>query len=337
MQRLLLKRINRTLQRNRFQATELTFNPLLGLHPASDFGDQQVREMRFFNVLRLRRTKRNFSAELGYHSRRRSISCLISMVPGSAVAGEQRAQLPAFGMGLTPSPDQFGQSLHPTLRRTAFLRSIYTPQALLRTLGERQLRPRSNNRLLQLPPKLANRPKKWLSRWRQHLARVRRQRNLVRFLQSHLDPTVAKTRVQGRRNRPAKRFLVSTHRGLQRQWRSGGQRRLLWVYGGGFSQGFPELSRDANVWNKGGWRSPTSHSSRFMGRVAEFGRRFFLRQRWLQRRSRYYSLPQQLRQMNFSFGSLARGVDVPRIGSNLPRRRPSDTTRPATDGGYPDP
>ena len=164
MQRLLLKRINRTLQRNHFQATELTFNPLLGLHPASDFGEQQVREMRFFNVLKACSRKRNFSAELSYHGRRRSISGLMSMVPGTVVNWDERAQLPAFGMGLAPSPDQFRHSQRPILRRTAFLRSVYPPQALLRTLGERQLRPRSNHRLLQLPPKLANRPKKWLSR-----------------------------------------------------------------------------------------------------------------------------------------------------------------------------
>ena len=218
MQRLLLKRINRTLQRNRFQATELTFNPLLGLHPASDFGAQQVREMRFPNVLtQVREQKRILSDELGYHSRQRSISRLISMVPGTAGDWAERMQLPAFGLGLSPSPDRLHHSRRPILRRTAFLRSVYPPQALLRVAGERQLRPRSNHPLLQLPPKLASRPKKWLSRWRQHLARVRRQRNLVKFLRSHLDPAVARLRGTGRRRGVTKRFMITTHRGLQRQ------------------------------------------------------------------------------------------------------------------------
>ena len=74
-----------------------------------------------------------------------------------------------------------------------------------------------------------------------------------------------------------------------------------------------------------------------MGRVTNFGRRFFQRLRWLQRRHRYYSLPQQLRQMNFSFNSLTRGVDVPRIPGVDPVTSFDGNRRPSTDGGYPCP
>ena len=148
---------------------------------------------------------------------------------------------------------------------------------------------------------------------------------------------MAKLRGVGRRSRSIKRFMVATPRGLQRQWRAGGLRRPLWIYGGGFSQGFPELSRDPNLWNKGGWRSPVSHNSRFMGQVAAFGQRFFRRLNWLQRRRRFYSLPQLLRQMNFSFSSLARGADVPRIPGVPPVLSPEGHGRPATAGGYPCP
>lgn len=337
MQRLLLKRINRFLQRNRFQATELTFTPLLGLHPATDFGEQgEIREMHFYNVLRTPKKARNLPAEMGYHSRKRSLSRLISMA-SSAPEWAERRRLPAFGLGMDPSPDSFRQSLRPTLRRTAFLKQIYPPQALLRTVEERQLRPRSNNWLLQLPPKLAGRPKKWLSRWRQHLARVRRQQNLVKFLHNHLDPQMSKMRRIGRRRAPPKRFAVATNRGLQRHWRGGGLRRPLWVYGGGFSHRYPELSRDPNLWYGGGWRSPTSQAGDFMGRVARFGRRFFRRARWLRRRSRYYSLPQQLRQMNFSFASLARGVDVPRTSQLVAQYGLGPHPRLNSGGDYPSP
>jgi hypothetical protein len=160
MQRLLLKRINRFLQRNHHQAAELTFTPLLGLHPASDFGGQSgVREMRFYNALKAPKKAQQLSALLGYHNRKRSLSRLMSMASASPEWVE-RGQLPAFGMGTLPRPDRFHRSLRPVLRRTAFLRQVYPPHTLLRTTEERQLRPRSNNWLLQLPPKLAGRPKK---------------------------------------------------------------------------------------------------------------------------------------------------------------------------------
>lgn len=164
MQSLLRKRVNRFLQRNRFQAPELTFNPLLGLHPASDFGEQGVRELRFFNVLGARR-RRTPPTTLGFQSRRRTAVNLMFTASNRFPEGRaERQKLGSFAATLLPRTDRFRQGIRPTLRRTAFLKGVYSPPLVFNTVGERRLRPRSNHPLLQTPANLAPRPKKWLSR-----------------------------------------------------------------------------------------------------------------------------------------------------------------------------
>lgn len=71
------------------------------------------------------------------------------------------------------------------------------------------------------------------------------------------------------------------------------------------------MSLDPALWRRSGWRSGASRDRVFLPRVATFGRHFFRRIRWLQRRLRFYNLPQQLRQMNFSAAALGRGATVP--------------------------
>ena len=191
MQRLLIKRFNRNTQRNRYQHTELSFSPILGMHPSSDFGEYRVREMPFFNFLGSERHYRASLRSQLFGKKRLTQFQIKSTAFRTPGFEDERWRLNSFGLDLAPDRFQHRHNLHPILRRAYFMRRVLPPRMLFQTEAERRLRPSSNRRYLHLHPKMAKRPKKWLSRWRKHQAWVRRQRNLVNFLRSHLSPQMA--------------------------------------------------------------------------------------------------------------------------------------------------